>query len=183
VLHFLLEKLRSDECLILPSDTIYGLAGRAYSSLVLSKVYEIKNRPLDKKLPVHYCSIDQLSIDFEIPDLLIELADKYWPGALSVILNKKPDSKLAIDSPNIAVRIPNHPFLLSIIEALNEPIIMTSANLSGQKPKNTFAEIAKELNLDGFCDDESVLGVESTIIDISTKEIKLVRSGALVLSI
>lgn len=183
-IHSLCQKLKNDECLILPSDTIYGLASLAYSAKAIENVFKIKERAIDKKLPIHYANLEMLSIDVEITPVLEKLASKFWPGALTIIATKKSNSKLQYLEETVGIRIPNHPLLLEIIATLQEPITMSSANKNGVEPENTFAKIQQALAngsilLDGIEDDKNITKIPSTIIDISKNKLEFIRIGAI----
>lgn|GEM_PF-5962430 len=237
----ILEKLRQNQCVILPSDTLYGLASRAYSKEAVSRVFALKNRPLDKKLPIHYSSLEMLESDVKICPTLAKLAENFWPGALTIVAKKQQNSKLQYLDETVGIRIPNHPVLLAIIAELGEPLTMPSANKHQQNPelefekvqksfgkiasnfwnleenfefntnfeknteaeKNFEAEKTEEENLKvkfqqdknnpnpakmaknteeylyGIQDDNGIGKTASTIVDISEKEIKFLRIGAI----
>lgn len=171
------EKLKNDEIMILPSDTLYGLGARAYSKNAVEKVFEIKNRETTKQLPIHYANLIQMQKDIVFNSRFEKLAEKFWPGQLTIVVEKKIDSILTNCDKTIAVRIPDNQILLAILNLLGEPVVMPSANKSGIIPKTTFFEISSELNLGGIQDDEHVMNIQSTIISIVNDELKLLRSG------
>ena len=170
--------LKNNDCLILPCDTLYGLGGRAYSFEAVQKAYDIKKRPKEKKLPVHYYSLEQIEKDFILCEKAKILAEKFWPGALTIILNKKSDSKIAIDSYDVAIRIPNNKIILQLLKELGEPLFMPSANFSGEVPKKTFKEISESLGISGIEDDLNIAHFPSTIIDLKDG-LKIIREGVI----
>ncbi len=184
-------KLNNKECLILPSDTLYGLAARAYDNDAIEKIFEIKNRPEEKKLPIHYSSLKQMENDIEINPFIEKLAKHFWPGALTIVTNKKPTSQLQKIEKTVGIRIPNHAMLLKIIEKTG-PICMPSANRSNETPFNQFHEIQESfqkhgINLNGISDDIAIGKTASTIIEITNteenleirKKPTLLRSGSI----
>ncbi len=171
-------KLSNSEIVILPSDTLYGIAANAYDKIAVEKVFAIKQRPDTKKLPIHYSSLEQASKDIIINDVIKKLAKKFMPGALTIIANQKSDSKLLIDG-TVGFRIPKHNTLLEIIRKLNIPITMPSANIHNQAPLMEFAKIQEILKLDGIEDDSSICKIPSTIVDATGKNISLIREGAI----
>jgi len=171
-----INELRNGNIIILPSDTLYGVAANAYDKLAVEKVYALKNRSEEKKLPVHYASLVQIEKDIILTPTIIKLSEKFMPGALTIIANKRADSKLCCVEKTVAFRIPNHKTVLEIITKLDAPITMPSANKSGQIPELRFEDI--DLGICGIADDDAIGEIQSTIIDATSEQIKLVRDGA-----
>jgi len=169
--------LKNDQVLILPTDTIYGLGANAYSLKAVESVFFFKKRPYSKQLIVLYPSLKMLLNDVEESENLRILADKFWPGPLTIVVKKKKNSKLIHCQETVAVRIPNHPILSPILSAVDFPLVMPSANIADIATEKKFKDIQKIFNLQGIEDDLNVKQVPSTIIDITHDEIKLVRSG------
>lgn len=159
------EILLNGNCLILPSDTVYGLAAVAYNYEAVKKIFEIKRRDLTKPLPIHFHSIAQLANDAIITDEIMQLASQHWPGAVTIIMKKKMESRVQFVNETIAARIPNHKILLEILRTIDLPLVMTSANISGTVMKSKFCEISEELGIDGIEDDANLSGIPSKIID------------------
>lgn len=170
------EILQNSGIAILPSDTLYGIAANAYDEEAIKKVFEIKGRSFDKKLPVHYHSLESMEKDVELNDAARILIQKFTPGMLTIVAKKKADSTLQFTAETVAVRIPGHPTLLEIIKQVG-PITMPSANKSGIEPKLKLADIQKDLNIPGLEDDSSIKGTASTIFD--TINNKIIREGAI----
>ena len=177
--------LSQDDLVAIPTETVYGLAGNIYSEKAIKKIFELKKRPLYNPLIVHVSSLQQLDelVD-DIPEKAKILANKFWPGPLTMVLKKKeivPDSVTAGKS-TVAVRIPNHPITLQLLQSLDFPLAAPSANLFGLiSPTNAqhVAEYFKDdlpMILDGGnCQN----GIESTIIGFENNEAVLYRLGSL----
>jgi L-threonylcarbamoyladenylate synthase len=116
------ELLEKNEVIAIPTETVYGLAGNAYNEIAVKKIFEIKKRPFYNPLIVHIASIEKLNTVAEsIPDLAYQLAEKFWPGPLTLILKKKeiiPDWVTGGKN-SVAVRVPNHPLTLKLLNALD----------------------------------------------------------------
>lgn len=172
--------LRDSQVVILPSDTLYGLAANAYDEVAVAKVFAIKQRSENKKLPVHYFSLQQAANDIEITPTIEKLVAKFMPGALTIVAGKKAESQLRFVNDTVAFRIPNHKTLLKIIEKLGAPITMPSANISDMPPSLYFQEIKEEFEgLGGIEDDEGICQIPSTIVDVTSQQVVLVRQGAI----
>lgn len=170
-----------------PTETVYGLAGFALSDESVKSIYKAKNRPADNPLIVHISSIEQLKrklINYEIPQVYLDLISHFWPGPLTILLpitKDSPISKLVTaNQDTFAVRMPNHPVARALIAMSDTPIAAPSANAS-TRPSPTLAEhVYHDLNgkipliLDGgACD----VGVESTVIDGLVDPPMLLRPG------
>lgn len=178
------ERLKKGEPIIFPTETVYGLAALYSSENALEKIYKIKGRDFNKTLPVMISRTKMLSkIVQNISDSAQKLIDKFWPGPLTIIFQAKPGLSqwITSETQTIGIRLPSHPIPLAVIDAIHEPLAVTSANLSG-KPSPKTAEDALEqlkgkipLILDGG---RSNIGLESTIVSCEKKEIKILRIGA-----
>ncbi len=167
----------------LPTETVYGLAGNAYSKKAVNKIFKLKRRPKINPLIVHYSNFKQAMNDVEFNKNFYKLYNKFCPGPITFILNKKRRSK--IDSMvtaklnTVAVRFPNHRVMKKILKILEFPLAMPSANFSsGVSPVSAyhvFEEFKKKLKIivDGG---DSKIGLESTVIDL-TGVPKILRPG------
>jgi L-threonylcarbamoyladenylate synthase len=178
-IEYICQGLLSSNVFILPTDTLYGLAANAYDKKAVNNVFAIKERPYDKQLPIHYHSIAQMEKDIFISENLIKLINQFMPGPLTLIALKRPESKLQLVNESVAVRIPNNKIMLEILKTINLPLTMPSANKHNKLPKQTFAQIAQELMLDGIADDANVFQVPSTIIDITKEKPIFIREGVI----
>ena len=131
------EVLDNDGIIIFPTDTVYGIGCNCYSEKALKKLFSFKNRPLSKPINVLTDSINKIELVAEnINEKERELINKYLPGDLTIILDKKenvPDL-LTANLKTIGVRIPNHFLALKILENYSYPLATTSVNLSGESP-------------------------------------------------
>ncbi|MCR4792886.1 MAG: threonylcarbamoyl-AMP synthase [Lachnospiraceae bacterium] len=166
-----------------PTETVYGLGGDALNGSSSGKIYAAKGRPSDNPLIVHICDIASLEkITEDIPEYAYVLAEKFWPGPLTMIL-KASDAvprKTTGGLDTVAVRMPDDDIALAFIKASGGYIAAPSANLSG-KPSPTSAGYVLE-DMDGRIDavidgGENVIGLESTIIDLAGDKIQVLRPG------
>ena len=161
---------------IIPTETVYGIAANASDKKALDKLYEIKNRPKDK--PFAILIADKFKVEefaCDIPVAAYKLMYKFWPGALTILLK-------AVSGGKVGLRMPNNQITLKIIEEAGVPIACPSANIADAPAPANFAQAIKDM--DGLVDlavdgSEARLGVESTIVDLSVEPLKIVRSGAI----
>ena len=177
--------LREGSLVAIPTETVYGLGANGLDGDAVRRIFEAKGRPNDNPLILHvtgpqwlprYCS--------EVPPLAYVLARKFWPGPLTMILKRKsvvPDETTAgLDT--VAMRCPNHPVTLAIIREAGVPIAAPSANVSGRPSTTTAAHVIEDLSgriemiLDGG---QAVIGLESTIVDMSVEPPVILRPGAI----
>ncbi len=177
--------LREGGTVAFPTDTVYGLGARADNQWAVAKVYQIKQRRSDVAVPLLLARPEQLNeVAESVPPIAKLLAEKFWPGALTIVVIKSsavPDIVTA-GGPTVAVRVPDHPVPIALIEGVGVPIIGTSANLSGQPSPLTAAEVRAQLDekadliIDGG---RCKGGVESTVIDVTGKKPVILREGAI----
>ncbi len=179
--------LRDGQVVGMPTETVYGLAGNAYSEIAVKRIFEAKGRPQDNPLIVHISQFDEIyDLVREVPENAKKLAEKFWPGPLTIILPKSDKVPLCVTGglDTVAVRCPAHPIANMLIKVTGLPLAAPSANLSG-KPSPTKAEhVFKDMNgriplvIDGGACQE---GVESTVITLATPVPKLLRPGNITL--
>lgn len=178
--------LDNNDVIALPTETVYGLAGNAFSNEAIEKIYKLKNRPNNNPLIVHIGSINQLqNVAKNIPEIAYKLAAAFWPGPLTLLLDKQdniPDSVTAGLS-TVGVRIPNHQLTLDLLSKLDYPLAAPSANpfnaISPTSSKHVAQYFGNQLKciLDGG---NCVNGIESTIIGFdATQQPVLYRHGAI----
>ena len=174
--------LKAGETVVFPTDTVYGVGTSAFSQSGIDKLYDAKIRPLDKGIPIllaDLSDLEKVAIDF--PLVAKELAEKHWPGPLTLIVAKHPDLPANL-SPNegVAVRIPSHELCRKLIRQAGGAVAATSANLSGQPAAQTAAEALNQLDgrvaavIDGG---NAPGGQPSTIISLMGSEPVIVREG------
>ncbi|MGN1387932.1 MAG: L-threonylcarbamoyladenylate synthase [Bacillus sp. (in: firmicutes)] len=175
--------LRDNEVVAFPTETVYGLGANAKSDEAVKKIFEAKGRPSDNPLIVHISNAGQLEELVEhVPDKARMLMDAFWPGPLTLVFPKKEVlSKTATAGlDTVAIRMPNHPLALALIEAADLPIAAPSANLSGKPSPTTAQHVDKDLNgrirciVDGG---ETGVGVESTVVDCTEEIPVILRPG------
>lgn len=175
--------IRSGGLVAFPTETVYGLGGNALNAEASRMIYAAKGRPSDNPLIVHISCMDELvPIVREIPATALKLADRFWPGPLTMIFKKSnivPDSTTGgLDT--VAVRMPSHPVAMAFIKASGCPIAAPSANISG-RPSPTLAEhVIGDLSgrIDMILDGGPVdIGLESTIVDVTADVPMILRPG------
>ena len=179
------ELLRNDEVIGMPTETVYGLAGNIYSENAIRKIYSIKKRPYYNPLIVHIKGKSDLEkVARDIPVKARALADKFWPGPLTLLLKKSnavPDL-ITAGKPTVALRIPDHPVALALLRQLDFPLAAPSANPFGCLSPTTAEHVESyfhgivPLVLQGGA---SKKGVESTIIGFEGEQAVLYRYGAI----
>ena len=177
--------LESNELVSIPTETVYGLAGNAFQEEAVKKIYALKNRPLYNPLIVHIRSIDYLSeVATDIPEVAYDLAKEFWPGPLTMVLQKKSNIPDLVTSKKdtVAVRMPNHPLTLKLLEAIDFPLVAPSANPFGSISPTTAEHVDRyfkddlKMVLDGGpCE----RGIESTIIGFEHGKPVIYRLGSL----
>ena len=177
--------LINGDIIALPTETGYGLAANIYLDSALEKVFKLKKRPSHNPLIIHISNAGILEqIAKNIPAKARELANVFWPGPLTLVLEKQDQipNRITAGKPTVAVRVPNHPIALQLLESLNFPLAAPSANpfgsLSPTSAKHVALYFKEEINfiLDGgpcFC------GLESTIIGFENDKPILYRHGAI----
>ena len=169
----------------IPTETVYGLAGNAYSNESVKKIFIIKKRPLFNPLIVHYVRINDLKKDCHLNENFKKLYKKFCPGPLTFILKKKKNSKLSnyvnANKKTVAVRFPDHNITKKLLQNLDFPLAAPSANMSTKLSSVTAADVREEFKkkisfiIDGG---KSNIGLESTIIDLVGKPV-ILRPGGL----
>ena len=180
--------LNKRECVAIPTETVYGLAGNAYSDQACKRIFKLKKRPKFNPLIVHYYDYQKLKEDCNFNDDFLKLYKMFCPGPITFILDLKKNSKISKIVTNkkmtLAVRFPQHPITRALLKELKFPLAAPSANLSSkissvcsQDVKEDFGKNIKFV-LEGG---RSSIGLESTIIDIREKP-KVLRLGSLELT-
>ncbi len=177
--------LDNNECIAIPTETVYGLAGNAYSDISVKKIFKLKKRPTNNPLIVHYYDLNGLNEDCIINEEFKILYKKFSPGPITYVLKLKKNSKiskLVTNNKNtVAIRFPKHPLIRKLLKILNYPLAAPSANISSKlssvRPADVKEEFGKKLKylLKGG---RSSIGVESTIVNLANK-ISILRLGGL----
>jgi len=177
--------LSKRECVAIPTETVYGLAGNAYSDRACQKIYKLKKRPKNNPLIVHYFNIQRLKKDCHLNNDFIKLYKKFCPGPLTFILNLKKSSeisKIITNNKNsLAIRFPRHSVTRKLLKILEFPLAAPSANPSSRVSAVTSADVKEDFGkkikyvLEGG---KASIGIESTIIDLRKKP-QILRLGGL----
>ena len=176
--------LNNEECIGIPTETVYGLAGNAYSDKAISKIFILKKRPKKNPLIVHYYNLNKLKKDCYINRNFTKLYNKFCPGPITFVLKLKKNSLISKYVTNnkktLAVRFPKHKLIRKILKNLNYPIAAPSANISKQispvSKEDVLDEFGKKIKfvLDGG---RSKIGLESTIVSLIKKPVILRLGG------
>ena len=180
--------LDNNHCVAVPTETVYGLAGNAYSDLSVKKIFRLKKRPINNPLIVHYSDINKLREDCHISNNFIKLYNNFSPGPITFILKLKRDSKISKFVTNkqksLAVRFPKHPLFRKLLKSLAYPLAAPSANMSTRLSSVQTSDVVEEFGsrikyvLNGG---KCRIGVESTIISLLSKP-TILRFGGLDIS-
>ena len=180
--------LKNGQLVGIPTETVYGLAGNALKPESVALIFETKNRPTFDPLILHTSSLERVG-EFvsDFPEKLKLLAKKFWPGPLTLLLPRKPIVPDLVTSglDRVAVRVPNHPLTLTLLEQLEFPLAAPSANPFGYISPTQAAHVEAQLGekipyiLDGG---PCAVGLESTIVGMEDEEIVIYRLGGLEIS-
>lgn len=176
--------LQSGELVAFPTETVYGLGANALAPFAISKIFTVKNRPMDNPLILHVNSIEMArKYVVSFPPIALKLAAIFWPGPLTLILykNNLVPGEATAGLPTVAIRIPSHPVAISLITACDFPLAAPSANLSG-KPSTTDGWHVQD-DLEGLVSaiidgGKSTFGIESTVLDLTSTIPTILRPGS-----
>jgi L-threonylcarbamoyladenylate synthase len=179
-----IDLLNSEKVVAIPTETVYGLAGNIFSEKAIRSIFELKKRPLYNPLIVHLKSVDQLEqVAKDIPEKALLLAKAFWPGPLTMVLKKQSNISdlITAGKDTVAVRVPNHPVALALLDQLVFPLAAPSANPFGSISPTTAAHVSNYFEenevhvLDGGA---CTKGIESTIVGFENSQPVLYRVGA-----
>jgi len=177
------EIIRKGGLVAFPTETVYGLGANALDETAVRKIFAAKERPAWDPIIVHICDLAMLEqLVEDVTDKLAELANRFMPGPLTVVMRKKPIVPDAVTAglPTVAVRMPNHPVALALIKAAGVPIAAPSANKFGRPSPTTAEHVLQDLagRIDGILDaGPTQVGVESTVIDLTKTPPVILRPG------
>ncbi|MFM9874013.1 MAG: L-threonylcarbamoyladenylate synthase [Fimbriimonadaceae bacterium] len=178
------EVLLEGGVVVIPTETVYGLACNAMDEAAVRRVFEIKGRPAENPLIIHLASADQLDdVAVDVPELARKLANRYWPGPLTMVLHRNPEvpSVTTGGLDTVAVRVPAHDVARAIIAAAGCPIAAPSANvfmaLSPTQAEDVDPEVLIDIDMiidGGRCE----YGLESTVLDLTESPPRILRPGS-----
>jgi L-threonylcarbamoyladenylate synthase len=178
--------IKAGNLIAIPTDTIYGVAGDPFSPAAIRKIYEVKERPQEKALPVLIGDLHQLadlvqSVSFQVR----RIAESFWPGALTLVLPKSQRIPPELSPhPTIGIRMPDLDFTLKLLAEIG-PLAVTSANISNGPNSTTADEVAAQLGgrIDLILNGGATPGpTASTVLDASGPELYILREGPISLS-
>lgn len=178
------EKIRKGGIVAFPTETVYGLGADAFNPVAVEKIFELKERPTFDPLIVHLYSIEQLNlVSIDTDDRIYKLAEKFWPGPLTIILKKRKEIPDIVTSglKTVGVRIPDNPYALELIKHSETAIAAPSANKFGRTSPTKAEHVKKYFPaVDYILDGGSTsVGIESTIISLNENGFDILRYGVI----
>lgn len=174
------EVLKNDGVVSLPTDTVYGVCARINSKRAHDKLVKVKNRPKNKLFPIMCANEEQIKEIAIVDEIAFKLIHSFMPGPITLILKRKTDLPDYInnESETVAIRMATSKFIEDLIIKTESPIFMSSANQSGKPTCTNLDEIERSCPLlDGIVEGSVAIGKSSTIVDCSSNEIRILRSG------
>ncbi len=178
--------LRGGALVAFPTETVYGLGADATQDMAVARIFEAKGRPRFNPLIAHFASAEAAEAEVVFDARARALAARFWPGPLTLVLPRRAASRVALlcsaGLDTQAVRVPDHPVALALLEAVGRPLAAPSANPSGRVSPTTAAHVVEGLGgrvaqvLDGG---PCRVGLESTVVDLSEASPRLLRPGAI----
>jgi L-threonylcarbamoyladenylate synthase len=173
--------LDQGDLLVIPTDTVYGIAVDVHNAEAIQKLFHVKGRPTDRAIPVLIGQdADLRKVASDVPAQAEQLMQRFWPGALTLILPRRDDLPAALGpGRTVGVRMPNHPIALELLQHTG-PLAVTSANLSGETESRTALEALRglgdrvQLVLDAG---QSPGGMPSTVVEFHANEVRILRQG------
>lgn len=164
-----------------PTDTVYGVGALAFDGKAVESIYAAKDRPVEKAIPILIGDRDDLGkVGIDIPKVAHQLAARFWPGPLTILVPKRADLPAAVSATStVGVRVPDHEVARALLR-LAGPMAVTSANISGKQSPVTAREVYEQLKgripliIDGG---ETPGGIPSTLVDCTVPELKILREG------
>ena len=177
--------LEKGDLVIFPTETVYGLGGDATNKEAIKKIYNLKKRPETNPIICHFRDIEQVNQNFKISKIDSLLINLFWPGALTLILQKKSSSLISPSVSNnsdlVGCRIPNHPIAIELLNNLKFPIAAPSANIATRISSTHYNHISENLRKNSFIlkSGSSPLGLESTVLQTFNDKIEILRLGSI----
>ena len=173
-----LDALRAGEPVLLPTDTVYGLAALATDADAVARLFALKQRPVDTRIVALVADIEQAEELVELGPVGRLLAEVFWPGALTIVATRRPGVDAAVgDTLTVGVRCPDNEIVRTLAH-LAGPLAVTSANLHGELPPATAAEVASLFaTVQVVVDGGKSSGAASTVISIVDESLTVLREG------
>lgn len=177
--------IREGKLVAFPTETVYGLGANGLDAKAVARIFEAKRRPAFDPLILHIGEVSDLSQVFmkPFPALVEKLAEKYWPGPLTIVAakNKKVPDIVTSGLSTVAVRMPDHPVALKLIKQAGVPLAAPSANLFGRLSPTEANHVKEQLTTIDYLLDggKSGIGIESTIVSVNKNRIDILRPGAI----
>lgn len=172
----------------MPTETVYGLAADVFNEEAVKKIFLAKGRPSDNPLIVHIADLEDIHmLVADFPDIAQKLAEKFWPGPLTMVLPKSPNVPDSVTAglESVAVRFPSHPVAREIIKKSKCPLVAPSANISGKPSPTSFEHVVNDLShkIDAIVDGgDCSIGVESTVVSLLGEVPRILRPGVITAS-
>jgi L-threonylcarbamoyladenylate synthase len=177
--------LRSGQLVAFPTDTVYGVGAHAFLPEAVASLYTAKKRPITKAIPLLVAGVEDVTLVARtVPVAAWKLVEQFWPGGLTIVLPRAEQVPPVVTAggETVAIRCPDHPIPLNLMNAIGAPLAATSANLSGQASPAAARQVKRQLRgrvpliIDGG---ECLGGVPSTVVDLSASPPRLLRAGAI----
>lgn len=179
------EKLRDGEIVVFPTETVYAIGVNGFDKIAINKLYEVKDRPKDKAISLLVSDLEMVEkLAKNISELEYKIMKKFFPGPLTIILNKKdivPD-ELTVGKNTVGIRMPENKIALKLIEYAGVPIAAPSANITGNPSGIDIEQIKKEFGnkVENYIDGgKSKIGIPSTIVQVIDGKINILREGTI----
>ena len=178
------KRLFGGQLVIFPTETVYGIGGNANNNSAVQLIYKTKERPINNPLICHFSNIADIKKNFLLNEKDFELANAFWPGPLTLILEKNKNSKItSLVSNNqnlVGCRIPSNKIALSLLSKLDFPVAAPSANIATKTSVTSINDLDDKLKKIFYIDGgSSVLGLESTVIKTNDVGCNILRLGSL----
>jgi len=179
--------IKTGKLVVFPTETVYGLGANACDGKAVKKIFLAKGRPQDNPLIAHIADFESINeIALEVTEEARKLAEKFWPGPMTLIMKKKPiiSDITSAGLESIGIRMPSNTIARELIKASGVPIAAPSANISGRPSPTDIERCVEDMN--GKVDyiiggEQCTFGLESTVIDCTTKPVCVLRPGAITL--
>ena len=177
------EMIRRGRLVAFPTETVYGLGANALDDQAVDRIFRAKDRPANDPLIVHIARLEQLTeVARAIPESAVDLCQRFWPGALTLVLKKQTQipANLTAELDTVAVRIPDHPIALALLRQANVPVAAPSANIFSRPSPTSAQHVMDDLagRVDMILDGgPTAIGVESTILSLVEEAPRVLRPG------